>query len=182
MASYFLGKVLHLLFLEVFSGHNWILEEHLGELNNFSLMPSHVCMNEWMMHLYSAFIVYCHTPKALYNHVGGSLLNHHQCAASLGWCDGSHRTTAPVRSPHTSYRWRGERDRANQVEGIIRRHDRQGPVEGIWPRTPGLHPYSLREVSWDFLMTTESQDLGFNVSSERRCFLQYSVPVTILGH
>ncbi len=39
-------------------------------------------MNEWMMHLYSAFIVYCHTPKALYNHVGGSLLNHHQCAAS----------------------------------------------------------------------------------------------------
>ncbi len=24
-----------------------------------------------MMHLYSAFIVYCHTPKALYNHVGG---------------------------------------------------------------------------------------------------------------
>ncbi len=28
-------------------------------------------MNEWMMHLYSAFIVYCHTPKALYNHVGG---------------------------------------------------------------------------------------------------------------
>ncbi len=34
-----------------------------------------------MMHLYSAF-VYCCTPKALYSHVGGSLLNHHQCAAS----------------------------------------------------------------------------------------------------
>ncbi len=27
----------------------------------------------------------------------------------LGWCDGCHRTTAPVRSQHTSYRWRGER-------------------------------------------------------------------------
>ncbi len=27
----------------------------------------------------------------------------------LGWCDGCHRTTAPVRSPHTRYRWRGER-------------------------------------------------------------------------
>ncbi len=26
-----------------------------------------------MMHLYSAFIVYCHTPKALYNHVGGGV-------------------------------------------------------------------------------------------------------------
>ncbi len=25
-----------------------------------------------MMHLYSAFIVYCHTPKALYNRVGVS--------------------------------------------------------------------------------------------------------------
>ncbi len=31
---------------------------------------------------------------------GGGLLNHHQC------CDGCHSTTAPVRSPHTSYRWR----------------------------------------------------------------------------
>ncbi len=39
-------------------------------------------MNEWMMHFYSTFIVYWCTPKVLYNHVGGSLLNHHQCAAS----------------------------------------------------------------------------------------------------
>ncbi len=41
-------------------------------------------LNEWMRHLYNTFIVYCCTPKALYNHVGGggSLLNHHQCAAS----------------------------------------------------------------------------------------------------
>ncbi len=32
---------------------------------------------------------------------------------------------------------------------------------GIWPgHRFGLHPYSLREVPWDFLMTTESQDLG----------------------
>ncbi len=28
-------------------------------------------MNDWINHLYSAFIVYCYTPKALYNHVGG---------------------------------------------------------------------------------------------------------------
>ncbi len=32
--------------------------------------------------------------------------------------------------------------------------------DGNLARTPGLHPYSLREVPWDFLMTTESQDLG----------------------
>ncbi len=37
-------------------------------------------MNEWC--IYIALFVYCCTPKALYNHVGGSLLNHHQCAAS----------------------------------------------------------------------------------------------------
>ncbi len=34
-----------------------------------------VLNDEWMMHLYSAFIVYCHTPKALYNHVGGGCLS-----------------------------------------------------------------------------------------------------------
>ncbi len=39
-------------------------------------------MNEWRKHLYSTFIVYCCTPKALYNHMRGSLLNHQQCAAS----------------------------------------------------------------------------------------------------
>ncbi len=37
-------------------------------------------MNEWC--IYIALFVYCCTPKALYNHVEGSLLNHHQCAAS----------------------------------------------------------------------------------------------------
>ncbi len=36
----------------------------------------------------------------------------------LGWCNGCPRTTAPVLSPHTSYRWRGERDRANQVYAL----------------------------------------------------------------
>ncbi len=30
---------------------------------------------------------------------------------------------------------------------------------GIWPGQRG-YTYSLREVPWDFLMTTESQDLG----------------------
>ncbi len=38
-------------------------------------------MNEWMMHLYSAFCVLWYTQSALQS-CGGSLLNHHQCAAS----------------------------------------------------------------------------------------------------
>jgi len=32
--------------------------------------------------------------------------------------------------------------------------------DGNLVRTPGLHPYSLREVPWDLVMNTESQDLG----------------------
>ncbi len=33
-----------------------------------------------------------------------------------------------------------------------------------------------------FLMTTESQDLGLTSHPEDGAFLQYSVPITILGH
>ncbi len=69
-------------------------------------------MNEWMNEwcIYIVLFVYCCTPKALYNHVGGGLSSTATSVQHpLGWCDGCHRTTAPVRSPHTSYRWRGER-------------------------------------------------------------------------
>ncbi len=76
--------------------------------------------------------MYCCTPKALYNQVGGSLLNHHQCAAStwmmrrLPQDNGTsvltthqlqverrerHRANQVDALPHTSYRWRGERDK-----------------------------------------------------------------------
>ncbi len=107
-------------------------------------------MNEWC--IYIALFVYCCTPKALYNHGGGgALLNHHQCAASTWWCDGCHRTTAPVRSPHTSYRWRGERViEPIKWMGIISRPWLTRASGGNLVRTPGLHPYSLREVPWDF--------------------------------
>ncbi len=101
-------------------------------------------MNEWMMHLYSAFffIVYCHTPKALYNHVGGHSSTTTSVQHPLGWCDGSHRTTAPVRSPHTSYRWRGEREiEPIKLMGIIRRPWLTRASGGNLARTPGLHPY-----------------------------------------
>ncbi len=53
-------------------------------------------------------VVYCCAPKALYNHVGvggGGGLSSTTTSVlhPLGWCDGCHRTTTPVRSPHTSY-------------------------------------------------------------------------------
>ncbi len=66
-------------------------------------------MNEWIMHLYSALLCIV-VPKALYNHVGGLSSTTTSVQLSLGWCGGCRRTTALMRSPHTSYRWRGERD------------------------------------------------------------------------
>ncbi len=73
-------------------------------------------MNEWMRHLYSALLCIVVHPKRFTIIWGGLSSTTNSVQHPLGWCDGSHRTTAPVRSPHTSYRWRGERDRANQVD------------------------------------------------------------------
>ncbi len=87
-------------------------------------------MNEWMMHLYSALLCFAVHPKCFTIMCGGSLLNHHQCAASTRMIRRlpqdndssaltthqlqvetreSHRAIKCIRSPHTSYRWRGER-------------------------------------------------------------------------
>ncbi len=68
-------------------------------------------MNEWCI-LYSALCIVVH-PKCfkIIRGGGGGGLSWTTTSVQhpLGWCDGCHRTTAPVRSPHTSYRWRGER-------------------------------------------------------------------------
>ncbi len=85
-------------------------------------------------------------------------------------------------SPHTSYRWRGERVKEPiKWTGIIRRPLLTRASGGNLARTTGLHPYSLREVPWDFLMTTESQDLAVMSHPKDGAFWQYSVPITILG-
>ncbi len=64
----------------------------------------------WMMHLYTALLCIAVHAKC-FTIMGGvvsstttSVVQH-----PLVWCDGCHRTMAPVLSPHTSYRWRGER-------------------------------------------------------------------------
>ncbi len=111
-------------------------------------------MNEWMMYLYSALLCIAIHPKryTIMWGGGGSLLNHHQCAAST-WIsqqqpqdsDASALTTQlreshraqcaltthqlqvrerviePIKcmlSPHTSYRWRGERVIEHQVYAL----------------------------------------------------------------
>ncbi len=46
-----------------------------------------------------------------------------------------------MRSPHTSYRWRGERViEPIKWRGLLRGHDWQGPVVGIWPGHRGYTP------------------------------------------
>ncbi len=127
------------------------------------------------MHLYSAFIVYCCAPKALYNHVGGGFSSTTTSVQHpLGWCDGCHRTTASVRSPQLQVE-RRERHRANQVEwGLLGGHDWQGPVEGIWQRHWGYTPTLYKKCHGIFNDHRESGP-RFNVSSERRVFIWQSL-------
>ncbi len=111
-------------------------------------------MNEWMIHLYSTLLLYTQsTLQSCEGGGGGGGLSSTTTSVQhpLGWFDGCHRTMAPVRSPHTSYRWRGERViEPIKWMGIIRRPWMIRASGGNLARTPGLHPYSLREVPWDF--------------------------------
>ncbi len=110
------------------------------------------------MHLYSALLCIAVLPKRFYNHVGGGLSSTTTSVQHpLGWCDGCHRTTAPVRSPHTSYRWRGER--------VIEPIKWMGIIRRPWlTRVSGRNlfriPLLFTRIAMGFLMTTESQDLG----------------------
>ncbi len=45
----------------------------------------------------------------------------------------------------------------------------------------GVTPLLFTRSALGFLMTTESQDLGLTSHPKDGAFLQYSVPVTILG-
>ncbi len=107
-------------------------------------------MNEWL-HLYSAFIVYCHTPKALYNHVGG----HSSTTTSVQHpLDDATAATGHGTSALTNTQLQVER-REREIEpiklmGIIRRPWLTRASGGNLARTPGLYPYSLRWVLWDF--------------------------------
>ncbi len=63
--------------------------------------------------------MYCCTPKAHYNHLGGSLLNHHQCAAStwmMRWLPQDNDASALT--THQLQVQRRESHRANQVNAL----------------------------------------------------------------
>ncbi len=87
---------------------------------------------------------------------------------SLTTTSGCHRTTAPVRLPHTSYRWRGERViEPIKRMGIIRRPWLKRASGGNLARTPVLHP-TLYEKCHGILNDYRESGPRFSVSSERR--------------
>ncbi len=65
--------------------------------------------------------------------------------------------------------------------GIIRRPWLTRASDGNLVRTPGLHPYSLREVPWDLVMNTKwtIEWTSVNISSERR---YNTLPISLLCH
>ncbi len=151
-------------------GHHWILFSLPTEQTGLWTMQSTFeWMNEWC--IYIALFVYCCTPKRFTIMWGGLSSTTTSVQHPLGWCDGCHRTTASVRSPHTSYRWRGERViEPIKWMGIIRRPWLTRASGGNLGRTPGLHP-TLYEKCHGIFNDHRESGPRFNVSSERWCLL-----------
>ncbi len=65
-------------------------------------------MNEWRIYI-SLYCALCTPKRFTIMWVGGLSSTTTSVQHPLGWYDGCHRTAAQVCSPHTRYRWRGER-------------------------------------------------------------------------
>ncbi len=132
--------------------------------------------NNNLLHLYSAFL---DTQSALHSKgaISSSTTN---VQHPPGWCDGSH--SAPERPTHTSLLVeRRQSDEPNQCMGMIRRPWWSEASGLVWP---GCRGNTLLFIEGHPGIFNDHRESGprFNVSSEGRCFFQYSVPFTILGH
>ncbi len=114
--------------------------------------------NNNLLHLYSAFLG---TQSAL--HRGGGFLNHHQCAAST-WMMRRQPYCARTRLTHQLTGGEETVMKPISVWGWLGGHDGQRPLGKFGHLIFNYH--------------RESGPL-FNISSEGRCFWQYSV--TVLG-
>ncbi len=125
------------------------------------------------LHLYSAFQG---TQSTL--HTRGNLLNHHQCAAST-WM--MRRQPYCARTPTTHQLTGGEEMVMNPISvwGWLGGHDGQRPMGKF--EDAGVTPLLFFEGHPGIFNDHRESGPRFNVSSEGRCFLQYSVPVTTLG-
>ncbi len=114
--------------------------------------------------------MYCYTPKALYNHVGGSLLNHHQCAAST-WMmrrQPQHNGASGL-TTHQLQVERRESHRANQVDGDYW----EAMIDkGQWRefgQDTGVTPLLFYDECHGIFNDHRESGPRFNISSERRC-------------
>ncbi len=128
-----------------------------------------------MMHLYSVLLyIAVHQKHFTIMGEGGSLLN--QPPVSSIHLDDAMAATVQRRqcAHHTPATGEEERESLSQSSGwaLLEGHDWQGPEVDIWPGHRGYTPTLYEKCHGIF------KD---HVSSEGPCFLQYSVPVTILG-
>ncbi len=114
-------------------------------------------MNEWCIYIAVLLCIVVH-PKRFTIMWGGLTSTTTSVQHPLGWCDGCHRTKAPVRSPHTSYRWRRESHRANQVDGDYYEAMIDKSQWGEFGQDTGDTPLLFTRSALGFLMTTESQE------------------------
>ncbi len=88
-----------------------------------------------MKHLYSALLcIAVHPKRFTIMWGGGSLLNHHQwCSIHLD--DATAATGQRLQCAHHTSATGGEERETEPIKwmGLLGGHDRQGPVEGIWP-------------------------------------------------
>ncbi len=131
--------------------------------------------NNKLLHLYCAFLG---TESALHRR-GESPRPPPVCSIHL-----DNATAAILRQTahHTpAYWWRGDRVmKPIGVWGWLGGHDGQRPM-GKFGQDAGVTPLLFFEGHPGIFNDHRESGPRFNVSSEGRCFLQYSVPVTILG-
>ncbi len=110
--------------------------------------------NNNLLHLYSAFLG---TQSALQRGGGGGQPPP-VCSIHL---DDATATILHQNAHHTpAYWWRGDSDAANLCMGMIRRPWWSEASGDIWPGWRGYSPTLFWRTSWDFILSTERQDLG----------------------
>ncbi len=138
-------------------------------------------MKEWMMHLYSALLcIAVHPKRFTIMGGGGSLLNHHQCAASTWMMRQLPQDN--VTSALTTHQLQVERRECHRDNSLDGNYLEAMIDKGQWwefGQDTGVTPLLFTRSAMGLLMTTESQHLG--LTSHPKAFWQYSVPVTILG-
>ncbi len=119
--------------------------------------------------------MYCCTPKALYNHVRGSLFNHHQCAAStLMIRRQPQHNGASALTTHQLQVERRESHRANSMNGDYKEAMIDNCQRREFGQDTGVTPLLFYDECHGIFNDHRESGPRFNVSSERWCFF-YSV-------